>query len=686
MGLAARPRPLAVAAIVVASCSKTEPGPPPTPAASFEASAGSTSAASASAPALDADAATTTPLGREVDALFALHRFPEVALSPSGTRVAWVESYDVPGTETTTSIVRATDRKAPSAEPRMLTAGGAARVEHDIAWSPDGKCVAFVSDAPGRDRAQLYLARFDDAQSPPRKMTQLEGAISSPRFSPDGKTIAVLFAEKAARVGAVEAVEPMQGEVEEHSPVQRIALVDVESGSVKTLSRADLYVHELAWSPDGTRFAAVAAPPPGDRHWWVARLYVVDATSGSDRAVYAPPRQIAEPRWSPDGKSIAFIGGLMSDEGATGGDVYVVSADAGPASQARDVTPGLHGSATDLAWPQANRIVFAAIVDGGAAIEAVDPAGAVQLLWSGPEESLHAIGFSSTGTLSAVARESFAHATEIAAGDIGAWQPLTHVNEAHTPASSAARLSWKSEGRDVQGWLVSPPRADPSKRMPLAVFVHGGPASAFTPSTGIHELFAEHGYYVLMPNPRGSFGQGEDFTEANVKDLGHGDMRDILAGVDQVLRTAPVDPARVMLFGWSYGGYMTMWMVTQTGRFRAAVAGAGIADWRSYWGQNAIADWMLPYFGATVYDDPKVYARSSPIEFVKQARTPTLLLVGERDGECPAAQSQQFWRALQAQGVETRLVVYPGEGHRLRKPAHRRDRVVRILDWFDRHS
>jgi dipeptidyl aminopeptidase/acylaminoacyl peptidase len=237
----------------------------------------------------------------------------------------------------------------------------------------------------------------------------------------------------------------------------------------------------------------------------------------------------------------------------------------------------------------------------------------------------------------------------------------------------------------VQGWLLAPAHVDPAKRSPLVVLVHGGPAAAFTPTLDAFELLAEHGYYVLMPNPRGSFGQGEAFTAANVKDFGHGDMRDIMAGVDQVLRSAPVDPARLMLFGWSYGGYMTMWMVTQTGRFRAAVAGAGIVDWRSYWGQNAIADWMLPYFGATVYDDPKVYARSSPIEFIKQARTPTLVLVGEHDGECPAPQSQEFWRALQAQGVETRLVVYPGEGHRLRRPQNRRDRIVRILDWFDRH-
>jgi dipeptidyl aminopeptidase/acylaminoacyl peptidase len=139
------------------------------------------------------------------------------------------------------------------------------------------------------------------------------------------------------------------------------------------------------------------------------------------------------------------------------------------------------------------------------------------------------------------------------------------------------------------------------------------------------------------------------------------------------------------LLGWSYGGFMTMWMVTQTTRFRAAVAGAGIANWQSYWGENEIGDWMLPYFGASVYDDPKVYARSSPIEFIKQAKTPTLVLVGENDGECPAPQSFEFWRGLKAQGVETQLFVYAGEGHAFRKAEDRRDRLTRILRWFDGH-
>jgi len=187
---------------------------------------------------------------------------------------------------------------------------------------------------------------------------------------------------------------------------------------------------------------------------------------------------------------------------------------------------------------------------------------------------------------------------------------------------------------------------------------------------------------VLMPNPRGSYGQGEKFAMANVKDFGGGDLRDILAGVDEAVRTAPIDPRRVGITGWSYGGFMTMFAVTQTNRFRAAVAGAGISNWQSYYGENSIDTWMIPYFGASVYDDPFVYAKMSAINFIKQVKTPTLVVVGDRDGECPAPQSYEFYRALKTLGVKTEMVVYPNEGHVFHTPAHQKDVLLRMIAWF----
>ncbi len=658
-------------------CSRTDAAP--APAASVPAAA-SSAAASAAPPA-----SPETPLEKAVDSLYAAHRFEDVRISSSGGRVAWVESFDTPGTERPTSIVRVLDRKLVPPAPRTITAGGSARHEHAPAWAPDGRTLAFVSDAGGKDTAQVYVASVDDAAAAPRKLTRLAGALESVRFSPDGKTLAVLYTEGAAHHGPLEAVERISGEVESRVPVTRLELVDVATGDARPLSRADLHVHEYDWSADGARFAVVGSAAPGDAHWWTSKLYTLDAATGADRLVFTPPAQMAEPRLSPDGKSIAFIGGLMSDEGSTGGDVFVVPADgSGPA---RDLTPGMAASASSLAWPKGSRILFGATVDGGTAIESVDLAGKPQALASAADETLDGIAFSGDGALSAVVRQSFAHPAELWAGEVGKWQQLTHVNDAQHPGWGEAKsVHWKSDGKDVQGWLVAPAKPDPVKRAPMIVLVHGGPASAFTPEFRPQWLLASEGSYLFLPNPRGSFGLGEAFTTANVKDFGHGDMRDVMTGVDAVERTAPIDDQRLMLFGWSYGGYMTMWMVTQTTRFRAAVAGAGIASWQSYWGQNAISDWLVPYFGATVYDDPKVYARSSPIEFIKRVKTPTLVMVGDRDGECPLPQSQEFWRGLQAQGVETKLVVYPDEGHTLHEPEHRRDRIVRILGWFDSHS
>jgi dipeptidyl aminopeptidase/acylaminoacyl peptidase len=239
----------------------------------------------------------------------------------------------------------------------------------------------------------------------------------------------------------------------------------------------------------------------------------------------------------------------------------------------------------------------------------------------------------------------------------------------------------------VQGWLLAPAHVESGKRYPIVVWVHGGPASAVLSAwpSPIAAFLSMKGFYVLYPNFRGSYGNGEAFTQANVKDFGGGDLRDMLRGVDAAAAASQADANRAGMWGWSYGGFMSMFAVTQTDRFKAAVAGAGIANWQSYYGQNDIDQWMIPYFGASVYDDPAPYARASAIHFIKNAKTPTLVLVGERDGECPAPQSFEFWHALKSLGVQTKLVVYADEGHRIVKPEHKRDIARRVAGWFDEY-
>src|SRR5579884_556859 len=630
-----------------------------------------------------------TSLDKLLDRLSAVRTFKEAAISPDGRRVAWVETLPGKGdTSSSLSAIYVADLSSPDTAPRRVSAGDgtAYHSEHGLAWSPDSSRLAFLSHREKKEQHQLYLTPAD--RGPIRKVTSLTGHLAGPRWSPKGDQIALLFIENATRTpGPVQAGSAEVGVIEEKIEEQRLAIVHLDSGRTRILSPADLYVYEFDWSPDGKRIAAVAAYGSGDNNWYIARLYTLDTDSGALHELLKPSMQIGSPRWSPDGLRIAFIGGLMSDEGVIGGDIYTIPADGG---EPHNLTPDLKASPSSLTWLSLSRLVFAGHVDGGSGLASLDPtSGEVRMLWTGNETisaqgEVPAVSFSRDGKTCALTHHSFERPPEVWAGPVGDWKQVTHRNDKSLRRWGEARsLHWRSDDFMVQGWLLYPHDYDPKRRYPMVVSVHGGPSSARKPSwpSTFFDLavLAAEGYFVFFPNPRGSYGQGERFTRANVKDFGHGDLRDILTGVDEVLKTAPVDKDRLAVAGWSYGGYMTMWSVTQTQRFRAAIAGAGIANWQSYYGQNSIDQWLIPFFGATVYDDPAVYARSSPITFIKRVRTPTLVLVGERDLECPVPQSREFWHALKTLGVPTQLVIYPGEGHLIAQPDHRRDIIKRSL-------
>ncbi len=474
---------------------------------------------------------------------------------------------------------------------------------------------------------------------------------------------------------------------------QRIAVFDPSSEQTRQVSTADLHVYDFDWSPDDHAFVATAAPGPGDNNWWIAQLYIINVAKGQAASIYKPSFQVAIPRWSPDGKSIAFIEGLMSDEGFHGGDLFTISAQG---HNLVNRTKGQNGSVSSLFWVASDRVLFTEALGGGSAIgELLLGDNSLHTLWTGGED-IHASGnfpnfaIVGDGTFTAVARSSLEQPPEVWVGPIGKWRQLTTQNQAQSPAwGQAESLEWTNGGFHVQGWLLPPKQVEPGNRYPLVVLIHGGPSGVAEPEWpakfALNAALASQGYYVLMPNPRGSYGQGEDFTRANVKDFGGGDLGDILAGVDAAIARYPIDPKRLGVTGWSYGGYMTMWTITQTTRFRAAMAGAGIANWQSYYGQNMIDQWMIPFFGASVYEDPAVYKKSSPIQFIRNVKTPTLVVVGEYDAECPAPQSYEFWHALRTLNVPTQLVVYAGEGHLFLNPTNRVDMQDRTVAWFNKY-
>lgn len=469
-------------------------------------------------------AATMSAQAADVNAVFdhllAVKPIEEAVIAPDGARVAWVSDG-----------IRLTPIDATATAMRLVTAKSVgSKATHGVAWSRDGSKIAFLDDAQRRRQFQLYETTIADR---PRRLTNLTGALTSPAWSPDGKVIAFLFIENAPRAaGPLVASAAPTGVIDERVFAQRLAVVDVASGQVRQLTPPDLYVYDFDWSPIGDRLAITAAHGSGDGNWWVAQLWVVDAANGATRSILKPQMQIEWPVWSPDGRSIAFIGGLMSDEDIGAGDVYVIDAAGGAA---RNLTPDMKASATWPRWVAPDRLLFSAHQDGGSAIFSLNPlSNRLERIWRGDEyigRSPSLMGFSidARGGRLATIRESYTQPPEVWAGPIGGWSQMTNLNTgAHVEWGRIESVHWKNEGFDVQGWLLSPRDYDPSKRYPMIVEVHGG----------------------------------------------HG--------------------------------------------------------------ENLIDQWMIPFFGASVYDDPAVYARSAPINFVKQVKTPTLMLVGERDAECPA--------------------------------------------------
>lgn len=617
-----------------------------------------------------------------------VHRFLDVQLSPDATHVASVEG-DAPAGAYYPDIRDLVIRRVKGAASVQIPLP-CGRVPQcwpgALAWSPDSRHLSFTLRTPGSHRYALYTVSADGSGLTRR--LDFAGTLEGLRYAPDGTLAMLAVANARKEVGATQAGAPVTGDLDEAPLEQRIAVLN--GSSLHWASPASLFVYEYDWTPDGKGFVGTAAPGDGDNNWWVAKLYAFARSDGTARLLYTPAtlqQQIADPRVSPDGRTVAFIAGLMSDFGSTGGDIYALPLQGGAAV---NLTPGIQASATALDFSCQGRLLAETLAGEQLQIdqlESLHAARPLRTLVSGTE-ALAGFGRSGRcfrGTL-AVVHESFTAPPEIEVGRLGKMRKLTSANARLSAPLRPVNVTWSIDGFKEQGWLLLPLHT--TGKIPLITIVHGGPAAANTPrfyGPRLETRLLERGWAVFLPNPRGSFGRGERFTAANVKDFGHGDLRDILAGIDAAERSAPIDDSRLGLTGGSYGGYMTMWAVTQTHRFKAAVAAAGLSDWLSYYGENGIDEWMLPYFGASVYDDPQVYARSSPINYIRNVRTPTFEYVGERDIECPAPQTQEFWHALHDLGVPTSIMIYPGEGHGLRDPAHAADAMARTLAWFDKY-
>jgi dipeptidyl aminopeptidase/acylaminoacyl peptidase len=650
--------------------------------------------------------------------LLAFKEVGDVQISPDGALIAFVVADSFK-----------TDTSAPRSQIWVVpAAGGAARPwttgpRADTAprWSPDGRTLAFLSDREDDGTPQIYLLDRDGGEA--RRLTNQPCAVVEIAWSPDGTRIAFLMddpesdEERTRREESGGAIE-----VEKLHRWRRVWTVDVATGATRQIT-GEMQVWEFAWAPDGG-LVLVTGAEPYEWSWFEPCLYAVGPEGGPARLLYRTPEKgLACPRVSPDGQQVAFLSAIWSDRGINGGDVLLVPRGGGPA---RTLTAGYGGSIWWINWAADSAALdFLAYENGEATIGRLDAAtGQRAVRWRGPaafDEHFSAAHIAADGTFAAI-RSDAAHPPEVwlatatdhrrpttdgrppqsedaagAAPDahraIGAWRQLTGVQPPidRFALGETRVLHWRSDdGLEIQGLLILPPGYREGERLPLVTWVHGGPAwlyvqGFYASGWRMQQALAGAGFAVLLPNPRGSVGWGVAFTEANIGDFGGRDFADIMAGVDHVVALGIADPQRLGIGGWSYGGFMSAWAITQTDRFRAAVVGAAITHWRSFHGEASIGAWDRVSLRASPYEQGGIYDRRSPIHFVANVRTPALIIHGQDDSIVPVGQSYEFFRALKDHGVPAELVVYPREGHAIRERAHQLDRFRRYLQWFQRY-
>jgi dipeptidyl aminopeptidase/acylaminoacyl peptidase len=476
-----------------------------------------------------------------IDSLPEVKTIDQVAISPDGAQVAYI----VAGELSVASIANGEAHRVASSQ----------NATREVTWSADSHYIAWLNDLPGdKPASQLWSASADGSDLTQR--ATFEGYAQTPRYSPDGKTISILYIEGMPRVaGPLQPMTPLAGVVGSKIYEQRVTTIDLATNKLTQVSPADVYVYEYDWLPDSSGWIATTARGSGDNNWWIARLYAIDVRTGDMREIYKPKWQIAEPHVSPDGKAVALIEGLMSDEGLTGGDVMLVPVSGGAA---RNLTPQIHASPSSLSWNSNDRISVVANSDGKSAYMVLNTAGlkpgahwdgwaGEEVIGTQTEVWVPSASFSRDGAASAVVRQSPTSPPEVWAGPSGAWMQITHLNEGvHSPRAETRNVHWMSDGHEVQGWLTFPKDYDPAKKYPLVLTIHGGPSWAClanwgTTPMGDMRAASLLGWFVLCPNPRGSFGQGEAFTQGNIKDFGGRDYRDLMEGVDAMIKRFPID-------------------------------------------------------------------------------------------------------------------------------------------------
>lgn len=605
--------------------------------------------------------------------LLNLRTISDLRFSPDGQHVAFVVTEPVKST-TRARHIWMLDVK--TREVRQFT--NSAKVEDTPRWAPDGKRLAFISNRD--DVRQIYVISLGGGEA--KRLLETKHEIDSFSWSPDGKQIAFFASEP--KTPAEETKDRDKDDarvVDRDDHLRRLWLLDPETGKARQITSGRWHIDEAEWLPNGTAMIVSATDHP-ESDAEINRIYSINLADGKLTEIAAPRGPFSRLRVSPDGKSVIYLAAAV--DGPQPHDLFLLTLSD---VKIRNLTSAsLDRPVLNYAWTS-DKTVVATIQNGGkTSLAAIGVDGKVNPV---PNFPVNPRSFDTSNSLVAFAGNSAAEPDELWLWDADksaqrvsdfnkSWRQLTIL-----PPEWIRYRSF--DGLEIEGALIKPKGYVSGTRAPLIVLIHGGPTSVWQDSIeSWGQLLAARGFAIFYPNIRGSTGYGQKFVEMNRADWGGSDFKDVMAGVDYLIAQGIADPQRLGIGGWSYGGYMSEWAITQTTRFKAAVSGAGLSNLASEFGTEAGSSYDQWFFGVP-YENLDVFMKSSPIKYLKNAKTPTLILQGEADSTDPIGQSQELYRGLKYYGVEAELVLYPREPHGFTEEKHLIDRLNRIIAWYEKH-